>query len=213
MNQNPHDIPLYHITHIDNLPGILESGGLWCDKKRMEQRFQLINIAHEPLKGRRLKTGVPLFPGMTLGDFVPFYFTNRSPMLYAIHSGFVEGYSGGQGEVIYLVTTIGRILTGDREWCFTDGHAVEAVTDFFNSLEGLKRIEWELVSGWSWHNTLEDNDRKRRKQAEFLVKDFTPWQWINQVAVYDIRQKSNVERIINIQGHHTTIRVEPKWYY
>jgi hypothetical protein len=175
MIDNPHNIPLYHITHIHNLPGILESGGLWCDRGRMRQGLQLINIAYPALKERRMKTLVPGFSGKYLCDFVPFYFANRSPMLYAIHTNSVEGYAGGQTSIVYLVTTIGAVISGDGKWCFTDGHAVEFVTDFYDSLEGISAIDWELINNWSWKNTLEDNDRKRRKQAEFLVEKSVPW--------------------------------------
>lgn len=63
MSDNPRDIPLYHITHIDNLTGILASGALWCDRERMLQGFQQVNIAYTSLKERRMGTSVPVFPG------------------------------------------------------------------------------------------------------------------------------------------------------
>ncbi len=55
-------------------------------------------------------------------------------MLYAIHTGFVEGYTGGQESIIYLISSIGKMITCRRNWCFTDDHAVEAIFDFYNEL-------------------------------------------------------------------------------
>jgi hypothetical protein len=213
MKEHPRDIPLYHITHIDNLPGILASGGLWRDRERMRQGFQQVNIAYTSLKERRMRTPVPVFSGKILCDFVPFYFANRSPMLYAIHTDSVEGYTGGQSSIIYLVTTIGAVITGDRKWCFTDGHAVEFVTDFYDSLEGISAVDWELIHNWSWKNTLEDNDRKRRKQAEFLVEKSVPWTWIERIGVINHAMKKRVEEIIGDEEHRSAVSIETGWYY
>ena len=86
---------IYHITHIDNLPRIIQTKGLWCDAERQRQRFNSIGIAHERLKDRRDRKAVSGDPGGRLADYVPYYFANRSPMLYSIHTGFVEGYNEG----------------------------------------------------------------------------------------------------------------------
>ncbi len=47
----------------------------------------------------------PFGPSGTLDDHVPFYFAPRSPMLYSIHGGYVEGYVVGQRSVIHLVSS------------------------------------------------------------------------------------------------------------
>src|SRR5690606_28302780 len=102
---------LYHITHIDNLPGILSDGALCCDRVREEQKKLAISIAHQHIKERRAKRPVQTLEGRivaaggTLADYVPFYFAPRSPMLYTIDRGNVEGYAGGQKSIVYLVTT------------------------------------------------------------------------------------------------------------
>ncbi len=213
MRQDPLSIPLYHITHIDNLPAIIESGGLWCDRARIEKGLNPINIAYQGLKERRMRAPVPLYPCKTLGDFVPFYFTNRSPMLYAIHTGFVEGYSGGQDAVVYLVTSIGELSACGRNWCFTDGHAVEAFTEFYNNIEELDKIDWDVIDDWSWHNTMEDNDRKRRKQAEFLVEEFVPIDSFSRIAVMNVTMKDNVTKLLAGLDSDFTVSCEPGLFY
>lgn len=89
---------IYHITHISNLPGILARGGLICD--RTAQDLKLVNIGHNNIKERRLRKPVPVGPGGTVGDYVPFYFAPLSPMLYAIFKNKVAGYTAGQQPVI-----------------------------------------------------------------------------------------------------------------
>lgn len=209
-----HDrISLYHITHINNLHSILCRGGLWCDAERLAQGWKSVNIAHKALKERRMKIPVPVAAGGMLGDYVPFYFCNRSPMLYAIHTGNVQGYSGGQAAVVYLVASLGQVWQGNRAWCFTDGHAVEAVTGFYDNVAALNKIDWNVIHNWSWRNTEEDNDRKRRKQAEFLVKTSFPWSWVEKIGVKDALHQAEVTAMLDAQAHHPSVVLEPKWYY
>ena len=79
--------PIYHITPIDNLPGIIKAGGLFCD--RDAKNIQFVSIGHRNIKERRLRKKVPCEPGGVIADYVPFYFAPRSPMLFTINKGNV----------------------------------------------------------------------------------------------------------------------------
>jgi hypothetical protein len=78
---------IYHITHMDNLARILQTKGLWCDVQRKSLGFDLVGIAHQGLKDRRARTparrrdGRSVAAGGMLANYVPFYFTNRSPTM------------------------------------------------------------------------------------------------------------------------------------
>lgn len=211
--------PIYHITHGRNLARIIQTNGLWCDSERVRQGFECVGIAHERLKLRRARTpvrnraGQVVAAGGVLADYVPFYFASRSPMLLSIHGGNVEGYTGGQRDVIYLVSSVERVVAGHRPWCFTDGHAVEAMTDFFDQVEHLDRIDWDMIGVRIWRNTPDDPDRKRRKQAEFLVHGSVPWHWFDCIGVIDQRRAQRVEEIIAEADHQPEVVIEPGWYY
>jgi hypothetical protein len=144
---------------------------------------------------------------------VPFYFANRSPMLYSIHTGSVAGYDGGQKDIIYLVSSVEAVAKGQRPWCFTDGHAVEAVSRFFCDVGSLNEVDWEVIEHWSWKNTDADPDRKRRKQAEFLVHQSFPWSLVEGIGVIDASTKAKVAAAMAQAKHQPTIAVQPKWYY
>jgi hypothetical protein len=210
---------IYHITHIDNLSGILREGGLWCDAERLRRGLLVQTIAYQELKDRRSQLSVetldgrPVAAGGELADYVPFYFANRSPMLYAIHTGYVEGYTGGQAEVVYLVSSVERAVEMGTQWCFTDGHAVEALTEFFVSLDDLSRVDWTVVEHWSWHNRANNLDRKRRKQAEFLVHRFFPWDAVESIAVMTSAMTERVNNVISDSAPQTPVKVERSWYY
>lgn len=205
--------PVYHITHIDNLPGITSGMGLSCDNEMKKTGNHVTAIAYEQLKERRMKTPVPVEPGGTLADYVPFYFTNRSPMLYAIHTKYVDDYHDGQEGIIYLVASVEKIAGSDLGWCFTDGHAVEAITTFFNDPGQLKAVDWSVIRNNSWGNSMEYPDRKRKKQAEFLVKRFFPWNMVEKIGVYDTSIQKRVQEIIGGCEWQPPVEVRKYWYY
>lgn len=158
-------------------------------------------------------TGNPVAAGGVVADYVPFYFANRSPMLYAIHSKSVPSFSGGEREVIYLVSSVERAASLGQSWCFTNGHAVEAVTDFIDQLSSLDQVDWNLIGDWSWRDTPADPDRKRRKQAEFLVHQAFPWFAVERIAVMSESVAAEVRRIMSDHGLTLHVTVESKWYY
>ena len=107
---------LYHITHIDNLPRIIAEGGLLCDRLRVQTDVTIKGIAYQHIKDRRAKRIVPIAAQGTLADYVPFYFAPRSPMLFTIHKGKVIGYTEGQKPVIYLVSSVDKVLELNNRW-------------------------------------------------------------------------------------------------
>jgi len=217
----PRPTPIYHITHIDNLSSIVEANGLSSDAELARwEGFKCVSISYSHIKKRRMNTAVrdradrPIAAGGVLGDYVPFYFTNRSPMLHAIKQGGVAGYTGGQAEIIDLVTSVERaVASRERRWFFTDGHAVERITEFLTDTEHLTKIDWVVINSSSWGNSDDDPDRKRRKQAEFLVNPSVPWNWFDRIGVIDSPMKRRVEGVIARFEHQPRVVVKPSWYY
>jgi hypothetical protein len=214
--------PIYHITHVANLPAILREGGLLGDAEAERRRVCAQSIAYDTIKERRRRRIVANLRGEAVGaggilpDYVPFYFCNRSPMLGAIHKGNVPGYQGGQRQVVYLVSSVEKVAAvAGLRWCFTDGHAVEAVTDFFDRLEDLTKVDRVAVETWRWGGKwlLNDPDVKRRKQAEFLVHGRFPWGLVTQLGVFDTAMAADVQNSIAGTGQLPRVTIERKWYY
>lgn len=132
-------------------------------------------------------------------------------MLYAISRGGVEGYTEGQQPVIYLCSTAETVDEADRRWVFTEGHADMGYTDFFDDLRDLEKVDWPLMRERYWHDTNDDPDRKRRRQAEFLVHEFFPWELISYIGVYDRSVAERVGAIVN--GEMPEIGIRREWYY
>lgn len=206
-------LPIYHITPIDNLESIISEGGLLAYNVMLETGTNYTNIAYENIQDRRARIRVPCGAGGVLHDYVPFYFAPRSPMLYTISQGNVPNYTQGQAAVIHLVSDVFEIDIRGLEFVFTDGHAVMGFTDFFDDLNYLGAIDWDVMESRYWFDTNEDNDRKRRRQAEFLVRNFLPWELITEIGVINSTIKAKTENILQNFTHKPSVIVQKNWYY
>ncbi len=204
---------IYHITHTRNLKSIFQSGGLIANSRLRQRQIKYQDIAHGHIQDRRGLTRVPCAAHGCLHDYVPFYFAPRSPMLYAIHKGNVEDYAEGQNPVIYLVYEAETIVANKLVFTFTDGHAVIAYSEFYDDLQRLDMIDWEIMSADFWGNTQEDGDRKRRRQAEFLVHQFCPLTLIKEIGVVNNTLQKQVREILQDFNYQIPIRVYSNWYY
>ena len=204
---------IYHTTHFDNLPGLLARGEILSDSLIQAAGLRPRSIAHGNIKHRRANTMVTACQGGRVSDYVPFYFCPRSPMLYAIHGSYVEGYPGGQAQVLHLVLDAESIASAGAPCCHTDGHAAMQPLSFHSGVSGLSALDWEVIHNPIWRNTQEDNDRKRRKQAEFLVWQRVPWTHVSRIGVINATMASAVTNLLAGTAHRPSVEIQPDWYY
>ncbi len=134
-------------------------------------------------------------------------------MLYAIHQGAVEGYNGDQRAVVHLRAEAEAVAEAGYAYVFTDGHADMALSGFFNDLADLATIDWNVMRGRYWSDTNEYPDRKRRRQAEFLVHRRLSWSLMTEVGVATPHMKGQVDAALTTASHRPVVRVHPEWYY
>ena len=205
--------PIYHITARDNLPAILAQGGLHCQKSLAKNRTKYADITHRSIQDRRAGTFVPRGPKGRLHDYVPFYFAPRSPMLYAIHKGNVAGCPCAQRDVVYLCSYAEDVCASGIGFVFTDGHGTMALTRFYDDLDHLDNVDWPLMQAKYWSDTKTDGDRKRRRQAEFLVHSFFPLSLVHRIAVSRKSHISPLTTLCHASQLVVPISEEPSWYY
>ncbi len=109
----PPDRPLiYHITHVDNLEQIIVNGELVCDAEMIRRGGPAASIGITGIKARRLSLPVRCHPGDVVGDYVPFYFSPCSVMLYLLfrdnHPELT--YHGGQGPIVHLEADLREVV-------------------------------------------------------------------------------------------------------
>ncbi|MFQ5745314.1 MAG: DUF4433 domain-containing protein, partial [Acidobacteriota bacterium] len=160
-------------------------------------------------------TPIPCGPRGVIHDYVSFYFGYLSPMLLQLKTGQVQGYEEGQEPLIYLVSTAQAVERSETGFVFSNGHGIAAYTDWYDDLAELDEVEWDMVYQRYWADSVDDMDRQRRKQAEFLVHRFCDWSLIEGIAVINEQVKVTVEGIFGAFPSNLTrpVRIERGWYY
>lgn len=134
-------------------------------------------------------------------------------MLYSIHQGYVAGCPDGQTPILHLVTTAEKVAATGIEFCFSDGHAAVRYSDFYNSLTDLNQIDWAIMQEQYWGDTDEDGDRKRRRQAEFLVYQRVPWTLFIGIGVINVDIQQQTEKILQNMNLSAPVKIKCDWYY
>jgi ssDNA thymidine ADP-ribosyltransferase, DarT len=214
------EIKIYRMTHIENIPHILQYGITHKNSPNANPNFVSIGdlslIDTRSTKAVNVNNGNYLdldAPTIVLGNFIPFYFGVRMPMLYVMQNGgnFVEKATPAQ-DIVYLACSLTNILNAEMHYYFSDGHATDSLTSFYDSskIQDLPAIiDWDSVRANYWAG--QDNlNVKRKKQAEFLVLNDLPTEFIFGIACYN-----NVanERLINMGVKAEIIRVFSNAYY
>ena len=177
---------LYRITHIENIEHILLHG--ITHKKSANKNVNYKNIGDLSLIDTRNKKTVIIDNGsseqtesvnrITLGDYIPFYFGVKMPMLYVVqHGGNFVKNATPPDEIIYLCCSLSSILSDEVHYYFSDGHATDILATFYDNSkinELVKIIDWEAVMT-SYRGGNDNLNLKRKKQAEFLIaNDVSP---------------------------------------
>lgn len=201
---------IYHFTDVENLEGILAAGVVRAHRTSP----CVVDIADDAIKDRRTRIDVPCGPGGKVRDYVPLYFAPRSPMLFRIKSGGVEGVSADQRRIVYLVSWTEAVPDAGASCVFTDGNAAAAFTAFYEDPELLSEVvDWPLMRAHHWANTPEDSDRRRRRGAEFLVHEALALELVAEIGVYDDDVRSRVARLVEEAGLSIAVRVRSDWYF
>ena len=210
----PSPTPIYRFMHIDNLRVCLRRGALHASNHVPDDGHAYRTIHNVSIQRERHIRAVPCGPGGVIHDYVPFYFGPRSPMLFQLHTGWVEGYNEGQEPLVYLVSTAQAIHESSAGYVFSDGHGIASFTMWFDDLADLDKVDWEAVHARVWRDTVNDTDRQRRKQAEFLVHRRCDMSLIQNLGVLNAAMRTRVEEILaEFPEHRFGVDVRPEWYY
>lgn len=87
------------------------------------------------------------------------------------------------------------------------------MTRIFDDLRDLATLDWITIRARSWADTANDPDRKRRKQAEFLVWRFFPWKLVRRVVVFDAAMQARVQSLLAAAGSSIPVDINRQWYY
>jgi hypothetical protein len=210
-NLNPEKALIWRIVHRDNLPWIL-ANGLYAGNSIVRSN-QWINIGNEDLIGRRGTRQVPIVPGMTLNDYVPFYFTPFSPMMYNIYTGRGGVKQRSNAEIVILVSSLRHVHNQGHPFVFTDRHAYPVTARYFNDLNQLSEIDWPLLQMRNFQRNPNDPEQIERYQAEALIYQHLPVSGLLGIVCYTDELKLQLEKQIMQLGIQLDIHRLPGWYF
>lgn len=201
---------VFRVTHRANLPWILEKG-LHCSRSEVQDpRF--VSIGHPELITRRAKSSVPISPGGTLGDYVPFYFTPFSPMLFNITTGYGGVQRRRKEELITLVSSLVDFQNTGVRYVFTDRHAYLINARYFSDRRDLEQVDFDLIQRRDFRRDPEDPEKVERYQAEALAYGHVPVGALKGVACYSQEIREEIEAAAACNGVRMKVIARPRWY-
>jgi hypothetical protein len=200
----------FRITHIENMPWILANGMHCRSSNVFDPNYR--NIGNRELIDKRSSRLVPIAPGGTLSDYVPFYFTSRSPMLLNIKTGR-NVPAVPMRDIVVLATSLLRLTSDGVDFVFSDRHAYLNAARFSSELADLDRIDWQNLASSNFKYDPNDPEKMDRYQAEVLVHRQLPMSSVLGILCHGDEQREQVSRLVTNAGHGATVVTKPTYFF
>ena len=167
---------LYYITHIDNIPSILENGILSHEKIRAADISYTRIDDNSIIESRR---GIFTPTGRSLWHYVNLFFQPRNPMLYRV----IDQTSSQNLAVLGVANTVLQ----ESGIFIADGNAANSLTHIYSQLEGLEILQarQEIIQSTSWISWQHCEELRRKLMTECLVPNQVKPEHIQRFIVAD----------------------------
>jgi hypothetical protein len=191
---SPEKALIFRITHVNNVRWILENGLHCASSGQSDPNY--VAIGNAEIIDRRATRIVPIAPGGTLADYVPFYFTPFSPMLLNIKTGKLGVVQRPMSEIAILVSSLPKVKELGIPFVFTERHAALEAAEFYDSLDRLDRIDWPRLQNRDFKRDPDDPAKFERYQAEALVHQHVPIAAILGISARGRRSKQKAKALV-----------------
>ena len=152
-------------------------------------------------------------PGGKLADYVSFYFTPSSLMLFNISAGRSVPKRPND-EIVIFTASLREIAQSGRSFVFTNQHANSRVgTKQFNTLEGLDQISWDLLQNRDFKTDEENPGKQLRYQAEALIHREVPPAFLKGIACHSNTVTEKIISLVASKGMQIPVKTIPEWYF
>jgi ssDNA thymidine ADP-ribosyltransferase, DarT len=203
-------IGVYRIMDIAQLEDVL-TNGTYC-KHTYPADKEYPTIGNKNIIDKRSRMPVECFEGTVVNDYVPFYFSIRTPMLYNIITG-VGVPKRPQKDIVYICYKLTDLATADYQWCYTNGNAARTITEYFTDLDQLEtNIDWRSIytTDFRDNNSDGDEDRIRKKHSEFLIRNYVPSNLIKAIVVFNQDVATQVNTTLAHLKKDIKVLINPK---
>lgn len=207
---NPDRALIFRITHRDNLPWIMDHG-LHASNGDVHDPYYR-NIGSVDLINKRSHRIVTVGKGGTLSDYIPFYFTPFSIMMFNIHTGYNVPHVPNE-EIVILVSSLHRVAELGIPFVFTDQHAYPVMANYFTDLKDLSRVEWNLLNLRDFRHDPDDPGKKERYQAEALVWRHLPFEALLGICCYSSEVDQDMKTELAKRRLEMQTNIQRNWYF
>ncbi|MCU1414109.1 MAG: hypothetical protein JWN80_1449 [Microbacteriaceae bacterium] len=188
---------IYHVTHIDNLPLIIESNAVLAG--------QLPAVDISSTENRAARRDTPVGDDTVVADYIPFFLSPNSSVWAALREQLADPRLSPEArdippaEFVILVSTVKVAST--MEIAVANGDAANTFTRIANTpdtndraLRGL-RADDDAILG-----------------AELLVRGAFPFEQVSLVGVANDRARDAVKQVLQLAAHEPKVAVYPPWF-
>lgn len=208
---NPDKALIFRIVHRDNVPWILENG-MHC-RNSLVQHPGYCTIGNPDLIDRRQHRIVPVAPGGTLSDYVPFYFTPFTPMMLNIKTGYGGVTKVANEEIVIFVSSLHKLAELDQAFVFSDRHAYLSGANFYSDLDELHQLDWGILQQRDFKRDPDDPGKIERYQAEALVHQQAPVEALIGVVCYTDAVSISLKNMVDSRHLQLQVTKQTSWYF
>jgi hypothetical protein len=207
---SPQAALIFRITHIQNVAWMLANGLHGQTSPIRAPRY--VEIGNPDLIPKRQRRPVPVPPGGTLSDYVPFYFTPCVPMLGNIKIGWNGIERRPISEIVIVVSSLPALTSAGVPFVFTDQHASLLTATFFTSPADLSRLDWPLWRAGDFKRDPRDLDKLARYQAEALAYRHVPVTALHGLVCYGADEERQLREMLRATAAPLEVLRRPDWF-
>jgi hypothetical protein len=187
---------IYHVTHIDNLPLIIEADALLADAS------PAVDISSAENRAARRET---VLGDGAVSDYVPFFLSPNATVWAALRAQQADARLSPEvrdlpaGEFVILVSTVKVAST--MEVAVANGDAANTFTRIANSPDTNDRALRALRA-----------NEEAILVAELLVKGAFPFEQVSLIGVANDRARDAVKQVLQLAAHEPKVAVYPPWF-
>lgn len=202
---------VFRITHHNNLAWILKHG-LHCKNSSVRDP-NFVEIGRPEIISRRANREVDCAPGGKLSDYIPFYFTPRTPMLYNIKTGWKGLTKRPMNEIVVLVACLNDLIDTEYALVIADRNASLEFVHFQSGLTGLSTLPWALWQASDFTTDQSRPDKIDRYHAEALVHQHLLPEHLKAVGCYTQVRSAEIAELVAKRNLELPVIHRPGWYF
>jgi hypothetical protein len=194
---------IYHITHVSNLPAILEAGAL------VGGSVATLDLLPADLRGERHEIEIPGRSEKSLADYVPFFLTPDAQLWQELRAGrehprlSSEAGAADALDFVFLVSTVRHVIELPAEFVVADRHSEDVTTRFATTQDDAQLM---------LHRLRAHDDGEQLLDAELLVAGQLPLESINLIGVANDRVRQTVRDMLAKSAFTPKVSVYPPWF-